>query len=349
MARRHSTDTRPTIAQIARAAGVSVPTVSKVLNGRADVADATRAHIERVIEEYGFVRNRAARALRQGKTGLVDLVVPRLDDEYFLLILQGVEQRLKEAGMRLVLTSTQYQTEQEARWVETVTDRSTDGVLLVLPSDEAIARLEERRVPFVVIHNQGGLPSTIPSVTITSWEGGYAATNHLIALRHRRIAYIGKDVYSIDALERFAGYRAAMDVARLPLDPALQCAGSFSAAAGYAATQSLLALEQPPTAIFAGNDHQATGVYQALYERGIAIPQEVSVVGFDNLPYAELMNPPLTTVQAPRLELGLVAASLLLRLIAGEQVDVARMALPTQLIQRRSCAFNPNAARQGSA
>lgn len=343
MARRHSADPRPTIAQIAEAAGVSVPTVSKVLNGRADVAAATRAHIERVIEEYGFVRNRAARALRKGATGLVDLVVPRLDDEYFLLILQGVEQRLKEAGIRMVVTSTQYQPDQEVRWVETVTDRSTDGVLLVLPSDEAIAQLEQRSVPFVVIHNQGGLPASVPSVTITSWEGGFAATNHLIALGHRRIAYIGKDVHSIDALERFTGYRAAMEAAELPLDPALQCVGSFSAAAGYAATLALLALDEPPTAIFAGNDHQATGVYQALYEQGIAIPQQVSVVGFDNLPYTELMNPPLTTVQVPRLELGLVAATMLLQLIAGGQLDVTRMALPTELIQRGSCAAFPNA------
>src|SRR5436305_643399 len=113
MAKRHKVDARPTIAQIAQVAGVSVPTVSKVLNGRLDVSPQTREHVERIIEEYGFVRNRAARALRKGKTGLVDLVVPSLDDDYFLPILQGVEQVLKEAGIRLVLTSTSYEPEQE--------------------------------------------------------------------------------------------------------------------------------------------------------------------------------------------------------------------------------------------
>ena len=222
MAKRHNADGRPTIAQIAQIAGVSVPTVSKVLNDRADVALPTRKRVERVIEEYGFVRNRAARALRKGKTGLVDLILPRLDDEYYLPILEGVAQVLREAGVRLVLTSTNYQPEQEVQWIDTVTDHSTDGILLVLPSDEAIEHLERSGLPFVLIHNQRSPRSGIPSVTITSWEGGFVATTHLISLGHRRIAYIGKTAQARDAIERIAGYRAALDAANLPLDPQLQ-------------------------------------------------------------------------------------------------------------------------------
>ena len=240
MAKRHRTDTRPTIAQIAAAAGVSLPTVSKVLNGRMDVSPMTRERIEQIIEEYGFVRNRAARALRRGKTGLVDLVVPRLDDDYFLPILQGAEQVLKEAGVRLILTSTHYKSEQELQWIATVTDRSTDGILLVLPSDEAIQHLAQHSIPFVVIHNLGGLPPIIPSVTITSWQGGFTATKYLIALGHRRIAYIGKNVRAMDAVERFAGYRAALEVADIPVGPTLQCEGRFTVDEGYAATKALL-------------------------------------------------------------------------------------------------------------
>lgn len=338
MAKRHKTDTRPTIAQIASAAGVSIPTVSKVLNGRVDVSPATRERIEQVIEEYGFVRNRAARALGKGKTGLVDLVVPRLDDDYFYPIVQGAEQVLKETGARLVLTSTHYAEDEEFRWLETVTDHSTDGILLVLPSDEAIHRLAQQAFPCVVIHNQGGLPANIPSVTITSWEGGFTATNHLIGLGHRRIAYIGKNVSAMDAIERFAGYRTALEVASLPLDPDLQCEGEFTTEDGYLATKTLMALPEPPTAIFAGNDHHAIGVYRALYELGRAIPQEVSVIGFDNLAYTELMNPALTTIHVPRLELGRAAATMLLKLIAGETLDLPLMTLPTRLIERESCA-----------
>lgn len=338
MAKRHKTDVRPTIAQIATAAGVSIPTVSKVLNGRTDVSPVTRERVEQIIEEYGFVRNRAARALGKGKTGLVDLVVPRLDDDYFFPIIQGTEQALKETGVRLVLTSTHYAADEEFQWIATVTDRSTDGVLLVLPSDEAIQYLAQQAFPFVVIHNQGGLPSNVPSVTITSWEGGFAATNHLIALGHRRIAYIGKNVYAMDAIERFAGYRTALEVASIPLNPELQQEGEFTAEDGYHATKILMSLPSPPTAIFAGNDHHAIGVYRALYELGIAIPHQVSVVGFDDLASTELINPPLTTIHVPRLELGQVAATMLLRLIAGESLDLPRVTLPTRLIERGSCA-----------
>jgi len=257
MAKRHKTDGRPTIAQVAKIAGVSVPTVSKVLNGRTDVAQPTREQVERVIKEYGFVRNRAARALRKGKTGLVDLILPRLDDEYYLPILEGVAQVLRETGVRLVLTSTDYQSEQEVQWIDTVTDHSTDGILLVLPSEEAIEHLEHSDLPFVLIHSQGGLFSTAPSVRITSWEGGFVATTHLIELGHRRIAYIGKTAPARDAIERIAGYRAALDTANLPIDPQLQCDGDFTEADGYAATRTLLKLPEPPTAIFAGNDRQA--------------------------------------------------------------------------------------------
>lgn len=337
MAKRHRTDGRPTIAQIAQIAGVSVPTVSKVLNERADVALPTRERVERIIEEYGFVRNRAARALRKGKTGLVDLILPRLDDEYYLPILEGVTQVLREAGVRLVLTSTDYLSEQEVRWIDTVTDHSTDGILLVLPSDEAIEHVEHSNLPFVLIHNQGGPRSGVPSVTITSWEGGFVATKHLISLGHRRIAYIGKTAKSRDAIERIAGYRAALDAASLPFDPQLQCAGDFTEADGYAATRTLLELPEPPTAIFAGNDRQAAGVYRALHESGMTVPGDMSVIGFDNLSYTEIMNPPLTTLHAPRLELGRTAATMLLRLINGDPLDMTRVVLPTEFIERQSC------------
>jgi DNA-binding LacI/PurR family transcriptional regulator len=337
MAKRHRTDGRPTIAQIAQIAGVSVPTVSKVLNERADVALPTRERVERVIEEYGFVRNRAARALRKGKTGLVDLILPRLDDEYYLPILEGVAQVLRETGVRLVLTSTHYRAEEEVEWIDTVTDHSTDGILVVLPSEEAIDHLVRSGLPFVLIHNQGGLRSGIPSVTITSWEGGFVATTYLISLGHRRIAYIGKTAQARDAIERIAGYRAALDEANLPLDPQLQCAGNFTEADGYTAARALLDLPEPPTAIFAGNDRQAAGVYRALHELGMTVPGDMSVIGFDDLPYTEIMNPALTTVHAPRLELGRTAATILLRLINGEALEMTRVVLPTEFIERKSC------------
>lgn len=337
MAKRHSTDGRPTISQIAQHAGVSVATVSKVLNGRADVAKPTRERVEQMIAEYGFVRNRAARAWQKGKTGQVELILPRLDDEYFLPILEGAAQVLREAGVRLALTSSSDHPEEEVHRIDTDADHSMDGMLVVLPSEEAIEQLERAHLPFVLIHNQGGLLSTAPSVRITSWEGGFVATTHLITLGHRRIAYIGKTTPARDAIERLAGYRAALDAANLPIDPQLQCDGSFNEADGYTATKTLFELAEPPTAIFAGNDRQAAGVYRALHELGVSVPDDVSVIGFDNLPFTELLSPPLTTLHAPRLELGRTAATMLLRLINGEPLEMPRVVLPTQFIERQSC------------
>ncbi|HEX7737644.1 MAG TPA: substrate-binding domain-containing protein, partial [Ktedonobacteraceae bacterium] len=246
-------------------------------------------------------------------------------------------QILREAGVRLVLTSTNDRPEEEMRWVETVTDHSTDGILLVIPSDQTIEHLEKSKLPFVLIHNQGGLLSPAPSVRITSWEGGFVATSHLINLGHRRIGYIGKTSTARDAIERIAGYRAALDSANLPIDPQLECAGEFREIDGYNGAKALLKLPDPPTAIFAGNDRQAAGVYRALHELGISVPEQMSVIGFDNLPYTEIMNPPLTTVHAPRLELGRTAATMLLHLINEEPLEMTRVVLSTEFISRQSC------------
>jgi DNA-binding LacI/PurR family transcriptional regulator len=337
VAKRHSTDGRPTMSQIAQLAGVSVATVSKVLNRRADVARPTRERVEQLIEQHGFVRNRAARTLNKGKAGVVELILPRLDDEYFLPILEGAAQVLREAELRLVLTSSSDQPEEEVQWNGIGFGESVDGLLMVLPSEEVIEQLERSGLPFVLIHNQGGLMSTAPSVRITSWEGGFVATTHLINLGHRRIAYIGKTTPARDAIERIAGYRAALDAAKLPIDPELQCDGNFNEADGYTATKTLFALSQPPTAIFAGNDRQAAGVYRALRELGMNVPADVSVIGFDNLPFTELLRPPLTTMHAPRLELGRTAAAMLLRLINEEHLEMPRVVLPTRFVERESC------------
>jgi DNA-binding LacI/PurR family transcriptional regulator len=327
-----------TIADIAEAAGVSISTVSKVLNKRTDVAPDTRERVEKIIEDVGFVRNRAARSLRSGNTGLIDLIVPRLDDDYYMPIIQGAEQALRKQGMRMVITTTYYEREQELEWLETISERATGGILLVLPSEQTLMQVELLQIPTVTIHHQGKIMEhDIPYVNFTSWIGGYTATKYLLDLGHRRVAYIGKDVHSFEAFERYNGYRSALEEVGIAPDPKLQGLGRFTVADGYTATQRLLELDNPPTAIFAGNDHQAIGVYQALYERKITIPDKISVIGFDDLAYSELMAPPLTTIHVPRLELGKVAATVLMRCIAGEQLETNHVILSTHLVERRSC------------
>jgi DNA-binding LacI/PurR family transcriptional regulator len=295
-----------------------------------------------MIKDYGFVRRRLTHDPAKGKTGLVNLILPRLDDEYFLPILEGAAQVLREAGVRLLLSASSDRPEQEVQGIEIGTDHPVDGILVVLPSESAIKQLERSHLPFVLIHNQGGLVSMAPSVRITSWEGGFVATTYLINLGHRRIAYIGKSILARDAIERIAGYRAALDAANLPSDPLLQCEGTFNEIDGYTGAKALLQLPDPPTAIFAGNDRQAAGVYHALHELNISVPDQMSVIGFDNLPFTELLSPALTTVHAPRLELGRTSAAMLLRQIKGETLEMPRVVLPTEFVERQSCRPLPS-------
>lgn len=337
---RTSSYPRLTITEIAVAAGVSVPTVSRVLNGRPDVAPATRAKVQRLVVEHGYVSSRAARALSSGRSGLIDLVTPTLDGAYVFEIIRGVEQALKRQSLRLVLSSTEDDMYSERQWLARVTDGSTDGVILVVALGQSahLETLRRRGIPFVVVDHRGELGSDVPSVGATNWAGGQVATEYLLSLGHRRIAVIGGPPSHVCSRERIAGYRVALDAAHIELDESLIRPGTFREEAGYEQTCFLLSLPQPPTAIFAGCDRQALGVYSALQAHSVSVPQRISVVGFDDVPPSESMIPALTTMRQPLLEMGRVATTMLLRLLAGDALDSPRVELATSLVVRGSCA-----------
>jgi DNA-binding LacI/PurR family transcriptional regulator len=327
------------MAEIAVLAGVSKPTVSKVMNGQPGVAAATRERVERAIAERGYVRNGVARALSAGRVGSVHLVMSEIDSPYFVEILRGVEETLDRAGLSVVVTTTHDEERRHQRWMARVVEHGTDGVVLVLP-DEHAAHLEELRhrgIPFAVVDDRGESLPGVPSVGATNFAGGFAATEHLLSLGHRRIAVIGGQPFRC-ATARLAGYHAALQEAGAPVDPALVMPGSFRVEAGYAAANTLLDLPEPPTAIFAGNDLQAMGVYRALYERGLRVPDDMSVVGFDDVPLVSLLTPALTTVRQPVREMGALATRMLLRIVAGKPLESTRVELATSLVARESCA-----------
>ncbi len=327
-----------TLAQIAAAAGVSVPTVSKVINGRADVAPATRARVQRVIAAHGYVVNRAGRALRQGRSGQIDFVVQSLNSEYAAEILRGVEEAVAATEARVTLATTHDHRQRERQWLQRLAGGSTDGAVLVL-ADTASMYLQElrrRQIPFVAVDRLGELGPDDLSVTATNWAGGKAATEHLLALGHRRIAaLLGPADYPCTR-DRLAGYRVALGEADVPFDPALIRYGDWHMERAYAEMAPLLALHDRPTAVFVGSDEQCLGVYRALYDRGMPIPAAMSVVGFDDMPYAAQITPALTTARQPLREMGRVATKMLLRLIAGEPVDHVRVELATPLMVRTS-------------
>lgn len=343
---RQSSFKRSTIAEIAMKAGVSVPTVSRVLHHRPDVAPETRQRVEQVIEESGFIRNRVKHALRKESSGIIDMIVPDLINLYSVEIVRGVEEVVERTPLRLALSVTGESQQREQRWLAKVLDGATDGAILVLAHGRShnLDMLRSHNIPFVVVDHRGELDADVPSVGATNWLGGRTATEHLIALGHRRIAMITGPASHRCSRDRIAGYRSALEDAGIPVDPALIRPGNFVQSAGYEQACVLLDMPEPPTAVFAGSDTQALGVYSALHARGLTVPDAMSVVGFDDLSVSSLVTPALTTVRQPLVEMGRVATTMLLRQIAGEPLDSIRMELTTTLIERDSCI--PHCAAQ---
>jgi LacI family transcriptional regulator len=330
-----------TMSQIAAVAGVSVATVSKVINQRADVAPTTRERVEQAMAQQGYVLNRAARSLRKGRSGQIDFLVGQeLSSYYAFEILRGVEEALLSTEVRVVLASTHAHREREQQWRQRLSEGATDGAILVLADKHSLylQELDRRRIPFVVVDPLGELGPEDLSVSATNWAGGKLATQYLLSLGHRRIAAVMGQASHPCTQDRLAGYRLALQEAGVSVDPALIRFADFHGERAHQEMVQLLALPEPPTAVFVGNDEQCLGVYRALYECGIAVPDAMSVVGFDNMPYAEWVTPALTTIHQPLLEMGRVATKMVLRLIAGESVESIRVELATPLIKRASCA-----------
>jgi LacI family transcriptional regulator len=328
------------MAEIAKEAGVSTTTVSKVLNEQPGVGASTRVRVRELIDRRGYVQNHAARHLRKGQSFLIDLVIMRLEGGYDIGIMHGIQDALEDTGYRLVVFSTNENEASERLWLRRLLDQSTDGVLLLLPYEQlGLANtLLGQKIPFVAIGDRNEPTTAFPTVGSTIWLGGYTATEYLISLGHRRIGIITFPLHLTTSRARLAGSREAMERAGVPIDPALICEGSYLLGDGVEQTKYLLDLPNPPTAIFAGNDAQAAGVYQVLYERNIRVPEDVSVIGFDDVMYTAQMSPPLTTIRQPLAEIGKMAVNMLLRLIGGEKLESNHVELSTSLVVRQSCA-----------
>jgi LacI family transcriptional regulator len=338
---------RVTIREIADRAGVSIATVSRVLNGRGDVSDETRELVSRVIQENGYSANRSARSLPGGRTGLVAFLVPLVFPAYFSYLLAGAAQALSEQSMQIVLSPTMNELEREV----SVLDRMpglTDGALIVLPqeSSEELELLLDRGYLFVVLDPLLPLDARIPSVSAAHTSGADQATRHLLQLGHRRIAHITGPAGWVATEGRRRGYRAALAAAGILPDPALEVEAIPEIKPGREAAEHLLDLPEPPTAIAAFNDNIAIGVIQAARARGMTVPEDLSVVGFDDVEHATIVTPALTTVRQPLAEMGRTAVSLLMRLLERQRFETLHVELATRLVVRDSTApvRNPQAA-----
>jgi DNA-binding LacI/PurR family transcriptional regulator len=327
---------RSTIARIAAEAGVSAPTVSKVINGRSDVSPETRQRVEAVILEHGYERSH--KSVRPAP--LLEVIFHEFESDWALEIIMGVEQVAREHDLAVVLSEMQGRRTPGRSWLEGVLTRRPTGVIAVLSdlSEGQRALLKSRGIPLVVVDPTGEPLHDTPSIGATNWSGGLAATRHLLGLGHRRIGVIGGPESVLCSRARLDGYRAAMDEAEVSIDPSLIRFGNFHVQDGVSEGRALLQLPDPPTAIFAGNDLQALGVYQAAREARLHIPEDLSVVGFDDLPVATWVGPPLTTVRQPLIQMAMAGARLALRLANGEHPSQTRVELATELVIRESTA-----------
>jgi LacI family transcriptional regulator, xylobiose transport system transcriptional regulator len=326
-----------TISKIAQAAGVSVPTVSKVLNGRADVAPATRAKVEALIDQHQYRRRRRAKGSTGART--IDLVFHELEGPWAVEIIRGVERVAREERLTVVLSECGSDHTPRQEWLEGVLSRKPDGVILVFsdldPSQHR--QLEARNIPCVIVDATGEPTSELPAIGSQNWSGGFAATRHLLQLGHRRIGVIGGPAQVWCSRARIDGYRAVLENAGIEVDPALIRHGDFHVESGYEQGLELLRLKNRPTAVFAGSDLQALGLYQAARELGLRIPEDLSVVGYDDLPVARWIGPALTTIRQPLIDMADQATRLVLSLARGEHPPT-RVDLATSLVVRQSTA-----------
>ncbi|WP_079023659.1 LacI family DNA-binding transcriptional regulator [Streptomyces odonnellii] len=326
---------RVTLAQVATQAGVSLSTVSKVLNGRPDVAAPTRVKVEALLEEHGYRRS----APGAPEAPLIEIVFHELDSTWSMELIRGVQNIAKETGVSVVLTETGTRHSPGADWVEGVLRRRPLGVVLVFSTlpDDLKKKLWSRAIPFVIIDPAGDPEPDVPSVGSANWAGGLAATRHLTELGHRRIAVITGPEDMMCSLARLDGFRSAMSMAGLDVDPELVRFGDFHVESGRTHAMELLGAPDRPTAIFAGSDLQAMGVMEAARVLGLRIPADLSVVGYDDIPLAQWSSPALTTVDQPLVAMAEEAARMLLRLRKSDQAD-ARIEFGTRLVVRDSTA-----------
>ncbi len=328
-------NSRVTLAEVASEAGVSLGTISKVLNGRPDVAAATRERVEALLAARGYER-------RVGPNGsraeLIELVFHELQDVWSMEIIAGVEAVARQHGLSVVLTTSGTRHAPDPEWVEGAMRRRPVGIVLVF-SDLAPkyrTQLAARSIPFVIIDPAGDPSPEVASVGSANWSGGLQATRHLIELGHRRIAAITGPDDMMCSLARLDGYRSAMNAAGLSIDPAWIRYGDFHVEGGRARARELLMLPQPPTAIFAGSDLQALGVFEAARSLGIRIPEELSVVGYDDIKLAQWVSPRLTTVHQPLGRMGAEAARIVIEMAGRTPSTTPRIDLATNLVVRES-------------
>lgn len=326
-----------TIRQVADRAGVSIATVSHVLNDTRYVSDELRERVLQAMRELSYQRNGLARSLRSGKSHTIGLVLPDSSNPYFAEIARAVQDAAYELGYSLLLCNTDGDLEKEATYGSLLIEKQVDGVILIAAgaSGEHIAELQRCAIPIAVV-DRDSPDVAADSVQIDNRQGGELAARHLLELGHRRIACIAGPLDVYPSYDRVYGYMDALRAAGIEIDPELIVNSNFRANGGYQAAGRLLAQSALPTAIFACNDLMAMGAIGAIVDHGLRCPADIAVVGFDDIQLSQYTNPALTTVAQPKQEMGRQAARLLLERMQAPALPIRTIELAARLVVRRS-------------
>lgn len=335
---------RVSIKDIARAADVSHSTVSRALSDSPLVSAETKARIQRLAREMGYSPDAQARSLVMGKTQTIGVVVTTITDPFIAEIVQAIESTAHDHGYTVILASSSAKSERELAAVEMLGSKRVDGVIVTSSRVGAFYQehLDRLGVPVVLVNSHREQRGSYTfSINVDNRHGGCLATEHLVQLGHRRIAYVTGPADNSDDLERQAGYRQALSEAGIAFDPALVVPGTGRASGGERALPVLRRLSDPPTAVFCYNDMTAIGLMRAARQVGLVIPQDFALVGFDDIPFSSFVQPSLTTVAQPKRKMGKQAMEMVLALIARDRSDNAQAAnivVQGQLVVRESSA-----------
>jgi LacI family transcriptional regulator len=340
--RRSVPGTAPTIKHVAVAAGVSTATVSRVLSGLAGVGADIGDRVREAIRSLGYQPNRVARSLRVRTTRTIGVIVPDIENPFFTRVVRGIEEVLQAAEYSLLLANSNEIPARERISFTTLQAEGVAGVIFTAVEGQRLdyCDLLSPRLPMVAV-SRVLLGLKVDTVTVNNAEGGRMAVAHLIGLGHRRIGLISGPMGISTARDRQAGYEKAFQEAGLPLPSDMIQYADFRQTGGYSAMGQLLQMRVPPSAVFAGSNLMTLGALQAIHERGFEIPGQIAIVGFDDMPWAVSLQPPLTVVAQPAFEVGMAAARLLLERLREPDRPIRHIVLETRLVVRASCGSRP--------
>jgi LacI family transcriptional regulator len=326
-----------TLKMVAERAGVSVNTASRAINNKPDISKETKKRILQIAKELGYIRNAAAVALRTKKTGTIGAVIADNRNPFYAEVLNGIEEAAREKNYHIILANTQRDYQKEEEVINLLLAKRVDGLLItpVQDRDDDIKNLIDANIPFVVV-GRDFENIEVDAVYNDEVKGGFLATEYLIKKGHKKIASINGFLHKSPAKGRLEGYKKALKKYGIPFDDALVTVGDIDVKDGYERTKQLLEKGLNFTAIFAYNDMMAFGAMQAIKEKGLRIPEDIGLVGYDDIPFASLISPPLTTIRLKKQDLGVESVKLLLSRINGNRKKTKKVMLGVELQIRES-------------